>query len=292
MVYEFPELQGIMGKYYAAANGEELEVAGAIEEHYLPRAAGDILPTIPAAIALSIADKLDNVVGFFAVGIKPSGSQDPYALRRQALAIANIIINRSLKIDIWGAVQKAYALYAEQGITLRVSEETVVTDLKDFLRQRLQGVLAEKELRYDVIDAVLSADFSNISDTAEKALVLENFRSNPAFEALLTGYTRAANLAKKAENIQVSSEHLVEDAEKELYETFLKIQKQVEPALKMSNFQQVFSLISTLRQPIDNFFNSIMVMVDDEKVRNNRLALLAQISSFVNQIADLSKIVA
>lgn len=291
MVYEFTELQGIMGKYYATANGEDADVAGSIEEHYLPRFAGDILPTIPAAIALSIADKLDNLVGFFAAGIKPSGSQDPYALRRQALAISNIIINRNLKLNLWDMVKAAYQLYVGQNIALKVSENDSLNDIKDFMRQRLMGIFGEKELGYDVIDAVLSADFANISDTAEKALILANFRENAAFEALITGYTRASNLAKKAESKKINPEYFVDEAEKELFNVFARIQKQIEPALKVSNFEQVFRLIATLRTPIDNFFTTVMVMVEDEKVRNNRLALLAQISDYINNIADLSKIV-
>ena len=291
MVYEFPELQGIMGKYYAIADGESDMVAQTIEQHYQPRFAGDALPILPSAIALSIADKLDNLVGFFAVGIKPTGSQDPYALRRQALAIANVIINRNLKIDLWEIAEKAYALYQEQNIALKVAPAEFLSDLQNFMRQRLQGIIAEKEVSYDVIDAVLSANFGNISDTAEKALVLMSLRSNPAFEALITGYTRAANLAKKATTSEVDTQLFVEEVEGELYDALLRVKKNIQPPLSASHFQQVFSIIATLREPIDNFFNKVMVMAEDEKIRNNRLALLAQIKDFINGFADLSKVV-
>lgn len=291
MVYEFPELQGIMGKYYATFDGESDVVAQTIEQHYQPRFAGDNLPILPSAIALSIADKLDNLVGFFAVGIKPTGSQDPYALRRQALAIANVIINRTLKIDFWEIVAKAYALYVEQDITLKVAPAELQKDLQDFMRQRLQGIIAEKDVSYDVIDAVLSVNFSNISDTAEKALVLTSLRTNPAFEALITGYTRAANLAKKATTTEVDPQLFSEEVEEALYNALQRVKKNIVPPLSVSHFQQVFSIIATLREPIDNFFNKVMVMAEDEKIRNNRLALLAQIKDFINGFADLSKIV-
>ena len=162
MVYEFPELQGIMGRYYAHKSGEEAEVSQAIFEHYLPCFAGDQLPQTHTGIVLSLSEKIDNLIGCYAIGIKPSGSQDPYALRRQALGIVNIIIDHELNLDLGQVLAQAYTGF--QGIEPEQDMEVTVSEVLDFIGQRLRGVLLEKGLAYDVIDAVLSIDKSNINE--------------------------------------------------------------------------------------------------------------------------------
>ncbi|MDQ7790303.1 MAG: glycine--tRNA ligase subunit beta, partial [Clostridia bacterium] len=196
MVYEFPELQGVMGREYALRSGEEPEVAEAILEHYLPRGAGDVMPsTLPGRI-LAIADRIDNLVGAFGLGIQPTGSADPYALRRQALAICLISLDSPLYLNLSELFAKAHALY---GAKLKVGLGEVIDGLNEFFRQRLRGVFQERGLRYDVVDAVLALPFGDVRDLWERASAVAAFREREAFPDIYTAFTRAYNLAKNAD---------------------------------------------------------------------------------------------
>lgn len=290
MVYEFPELQGIMGREYANRSGEPQGVAQAIYEHYLPRFAGDELPeTLPGKI-LSITDKFDTLVGCFAVGIQPTGSQDPYALRRQALGVCHIIMDGGLVLSLKEIIEQAYRSYTGR-VELKLTLKQVIAELEEFFRQRLRGLIIDRGLPYDTVDAVLSAGFDDISGTWLRGQALEQFRNDPAFDALLTAFTRAHNLSKKTESDHVEPELFETEAEKELYQAYREVYDTASGKINAREYGMALSQIARLQQPVDNFFNEVMVMVDNEQVRDNRLALLKSIADFIGSVADLNKIV-
>ncbi|KKM11042.1 glycyl-tRNA synthetase subunit beta [Clostridiales bacterium PH28_bin88] len=290
MVYEFPELQGIMGAYYAAHAGEKESVSRGIREHYQPRFAGDALPETPVGKVVAIADKIDTIVGCFAVGIQPTGSQDPYALRRQALGISHILLSGEHHLSLRDLVTAAYRAY-DPTVRLQVPLEQVIQDVGAFFRQRLENIFEEKGFRYDVVNAVLAAGWDDPTDAYNRAGALAAFREDPGFDALLTAFNRAANLAQKAEARPVDPAAFVEAVEGQLYQAFSRVQAETGPRLAAGQYLESLRVIATIRQPIDDFFAGVMVMVEDERVRNNRLAMLKAISDYIAAIADLSKIV-
>ena len=290
MVYEFPELQGIMGEEYARKSGESEAVAKAIVEHYRPRFAGDILPETVAGTLVSIADKIDTIVGCFAVGIIPTGSQDPYALRRQALGISYIILDKGYGISLQDLVNQAYQGYTGTA-QLKLSLEEVQKEITEFLKARLKNIFTDKGIRYNVIDAVLAAGHDNFADAWLRAEALSFVRQQPYFEALLTAFNRATNLAKKAESDTVNPANLMEEVEKELFNRFQTVRQEVEALRSRKDYRGLLQTMAQLQQPIDNFFNGVMVMAEDPAIRNNRLGLLKQIDDLMNSVADLSKIV-
>ncbi len=290
MVYEFPELQGIMGREYALRQGESPAVARAICEHYLPRFAGDDLPeTLPGQV-LSIADKADTIVGCYGLGIMPTGSQDPYALRRQALGICNIILDGELLLSMKEIIVQAYKGFAGR-VQMTLSLEQVVGELEEFFLQRLRGLFIDRGLSYDTVDAVLAVGIDDLSGTWLRGRALEKFRSDPAFEALLTAFTRAHNLAKKVTGDWVDPALFDSAAERELYQAFQSISASAIVSINNRAYGAALSLIAQLQKPVDIFFSDVMVMVNDEQIRNNRLGLLKRIATFIGTLADLSKIV-
>lgn len=291
MVYEFPELQGIMGREYAVRGGEKPAVSEAIFEHYLPRFSGDILPSTDVGRIISIADKIDTIIGCFAVGIQPTGSQDPYALRRQALGICNIAVDAKMSFSVAGLIEKAYSLYSGH-IEASLSLEETLNEVKEFFKQRLKNILTDKGYDYDIIDAVLSAGYDNFYDVILRAEALANLRSQDIFTKLLTAHTRAANLAKNAVSDVVAPELLQEESEKALYEEYVKAKDEMQIYLCERKYRQYLQRFALLQQYIDNFFEGVMVMVDDEAVKKNRLALLKNIADLIKTVADLTKIVA
>ena len=289
MVYEFPELQGVMGREYALRSGEREGVAQAIFEHYLPRFGGDVLPsTLPGSI-LSLADKIDNIVGCFAAGIQPTGSQDPYALRRQAAGIINIIVNRGLSLSFYALAEAAYRGY-ESRYSLKHSLEEVKRAAGEFFAQRLKGILMDEGFSYDVVDAVLASGYEDFADARQRVSALSGLRRQPVFGALLTAYTRAHNLTKNAAAKTVDESLLKEPAEKELYACICSTLSAAGEHLEKREYGSFLSSVAGLCEPLDRFFNSVMVMVDDKEIRENRLALLWQLASAVRRVADLSKI--
>ena len=289
MVYEFPELQGVMGREYALRSGEEPEVAEAILEHYLPRGAGDVMPsTIPGRI-LAIADRIDNLVGAFGLGIQPTGSADPYALRRQALAICLISLDSPLYLNLSELFAKAHALY---GARLKVGLGEVIDGLNEFFRQRLRGVFQERGLRYDVVDAVLALPFGDVRDLWERASAVAAFREREAFPDIYTAFTRAYNLAKNADpSALVWPERFMDQAEGALYTESRRVQEKVQAALKGRHYPDALDALAELRAPVDVFFDAVLVMVEDQDVRENRLALLNSVAEQVQKVADISKLV-
>lgn len=290
MVYEFPELQGLMGQEYSAKHGESAGVSKAIYEHYLPRFAGDDLPqTLPGTL-VSIADKIDTIVGCFAVGIQPTGSQDPYALRRQALGISHIILAQGLPVSLSALIAKAYEGYV--GVAqFKLSMEQVETEVTEFFKQRLKNIFTDDGIRYDIIDAVLSVGFDNFTDAWLRAKALVDLRQQPNFDSLLAAFNRVTNLAKKAESDQYNPQLLQEPVEQELVQTFSQVTSQAQSLLQDKNYAQLLLELSKLQAPVNKFFDGVMVMAEDSNLRNSRLGLLKQIDQMMNQVADLSKIV-
>jgi glycyl-tRNA synthetase beta chain len=291
MVYEFPELQGIMGAEYARRSGEKPEVAQAIFEHYLPRHAGDILPATELGMVVSLADKLDTIVGCFGVGIQPTGSQDPYALRRQALGICRIMLERGLEISLTDLIEQAFALYPADKVQMKLTREQVIFEISEFFKLRLRNILTEQDIAHDVLDSVLAIGFDNLADLQRRAVGLQAFRQQTEFADLLTAYLRAHNLAQHADTETIDKTLLLEPVEEQLHSALLQAQFEVSESLKQKDIARALRVLATLREPIGAFFAGVMVMAEDPATRHNRLALLKQIDNLAAKIADFSKIV-
>ena len=288
MVYEFPELQGIMGGYYARLSGESEAVAVAVAEHYAPRFAGDAPPaTLPAAL-VALADKMDTLAACFALGLIPTGSQDPYALRRSATGVAATLFAHHLPLTVERLSELALAAL-QTHLTQPLSE--VTAQLADFILQRVRFILAEQGLRYDVIDAVLAGSDHNLPVLRQRAQVLQDKLNSPALEQILTPFTRVANLARSESSKAVTPELLTAAAEKELYQAVLAAAEKVQTAAASGDFNAVFTALTPLYQPIEQFFADVMVMAEDLTLRENRLALLGEIKKLFLTLGDISKIV-
>ncbi len=287
MVFEFTELQGIMGREYAKVSGENEAVSEAIFEHYLPRFAGDILPTTNSGIALSIADKIDSITGFFAIGIQPTGSQDPYALRRQALGVLNIIMDRKLDIDL----KELVSLSLENYSNIEFNKEEVISSIMEFFKERIKNLFRDLGIRYDVIDAVLSAEIDDISDMHQRAVELNNWLDKDELVEMLTAFNRVSTLAQKATSSSVSEDLLKEEAEIKLYKEFKEVNTKVEQLLQDKKYSEALDSFASLRPSIDFMFDNVMIMDKVEAIKNNRLGLLKEIYDTMLSICDLSKIV-
>lgn len=289
MVCEFTELQGTMGCEYALLNGEKPAVAQAIFEHYLPRFAGDILPESHVGQVISIADKLDNIVATFSRGLVPTGSQDPYALRRQALGIVNILIDGKHHVSLRALLVQTMELL---GIFDAAEQEKLQSDIQEFFRLRIKNVLADEKIRYDMIDAVMAVGTDDIYDTWLRAKALELAGAGPDMQKAVQAFTRIGNLMKHA-TVEVIDETLFAvDAERSLYEQYEKARTRAAGMIAAEDYRGVLGIMVQLTQPIDVFFGEVMVMAEDIGVRNNRLALLKGITNITAGIADISKIVA
>ncbi|MEG0854861.1 MAG: glycine--tRNA ligase subunit beta [Terrisporobacter sp.] len=287
MVFEFTELQGIMGRDYAKVSGENDEVCEGIFEHYLPRFAGDILPQTNAGTALSIADKLDSIAGFFAIGIKPSGSQDPYALRRQALGILSILLDKELSVNLNKLIGAALDNYS----IIEFNKNEVTCQIDEFFIERVKNLFKDLGIRYDVIDAVLTNNLDDISDIHTRALELNRWLQKDELIEMLTAFNRVSTLAQKAIDDTVKEELLKEDAEIKLHNSFKEIKANVESLLVDKKYNEALDAFATLKPLVDNLFDNVMVMDKDEAIKENRLGLLRQIYSTMLTICDLSKIV-
>ena len=273
MVFEFTELQGVMGREYAKVSGENENVAEAIFEHYLPRFAGDILPKTKEGIVLSIADKLDSIAGFFAIGIQPTGSQDPYALRRQALGIINILMDNNLDISLKELVDLTLDNYS----FIEFNKEEVLNQIMDFFKDRIKNLFRDLGIRYDVIDAILSSNIDDIADMYARANALNSWIDKDELVEMLTAFNRVATLAQKAETDKVDINLMREEAEFNLYQQFQEIRSNVEHLLADKEYTKALDAFASLRPAIDNMFDSVMIMDKDEAIKNNRLAILKQI---------------
>jgi glycyl-tRNA synthetase beta chain len=288
LVNEFDELQGIMGREYALKNGEDVEIANSIYGHYLPRFSGDELPKDTLSMIMSIADKLDSIVGSFGIGVIPTGSQDPFGLRRMAIGIVNIILKNSLNVDLSHLFQTAIKTLKDK---ITVGEETLLNDLNQFFKQRLKGSFIESGFSYDLVDAVLDDKLQDILSLKEKLEVLTKLSDTEDFKSLVTGLTRGASLAKEAKtNIMVSKKLLESKEEIRLYEVFESVQIGIEQSMKNRDFSKALHQLSNLTEPIHDFFENVMVMVEDVQLRNNRLVLLKNIEDLARVICNFEKI--
>lgn len=288
MVTEFTELQGVMGREYALLDGETKAVAQAIDEHYMPRFAGDSQPASVAGRIVSLADKIDTIVGTFSRGLIPTGSQDPFALRRQALGIVNMLKEAQYHISLSQLVAKAMELLK---ITDAGQQAKLQNDVADFMKLRLKNVLADAGIRYDVVDAV----FVTVDDIYGVFLRAQavNEAVKQDMEKTIQAFVRTGNIARKAEDVQAAVETglLAEQVEKDLYKAYEDAASKVEKEVAAQDYAGAIATLSQLAAPIDAFFDGVMVMDKDEKIKNNRLGLLKLVDNLVCQVADFSKIV-
>jgi glycyl-tRNA synthetase beta chain len=293
MVYEFPELQGIMGEDYARLAGERETVARAINEHYSPRNAGDEPPASLVGAIVGIADKIDTIVGCFSIGIVPTGSQDPYALRRQAAGIVSTVLAHQLELPLNELFGIALDVHAARG--LKREKDAIVADLASFFTLRVKNVLAEQGIRYDVADAVLEAGASDVRRTVLRAHALQQKvgdndakeRFRPAVEA----FNRVCNLAAKSDLRNVDPALFAEPAETALLEAWQGVHDAYTEAFQAARLPDALETLASLSLPIAAFFDAVMVMADDLSVRENRLALLGRIADDIKSFADFSKLV-
>ncbi|HEU0265851.1 MAG TPA: glycine--tRNA ligase subunit beta, partial [Geobacterales bacterium] len=286
MVGEFPEVQGIMGREYALLEGKSPEVAQAIAEHYLPTQAGGELPVSDIGALVSLADKLDTICGCFGVGLIPTGTADPYALRRSTLGIIAIILDRGYRISVDSLIGRALDLLAPK---LTRKRDEVAADVTDFFRTRFTNLMAG---RYpaDVVEAVVAAASDDLVEAAAKIEALAAFKSRPDFEPLAVAFKRVGNIVKSGVESPVDPALFQAPAEGLLHDAFLSLQQRVNTAVASRDYSKALSEIATLREPVDRFFADVMVMAEDPKVRENRLALLTQIMRLFAGIADFTKI--
>jgi len=292
MVYEFPELQGIMGEDYARKLGEREAVAKAINEHYQPRFAGDRAPSSIVGAIVSLADKIDTIVGCFSIGIIPTGSQDPYALRRQAAGIVQIIVAHGLKIKLDDVYAAALSVHERRG--LKRSAEDVRKDLADFFGLRVKNVLSEQGVRYDVVDAVMAAGINDLGLTLRRAAVIQSLAGGDdraEFKLTVEAFNRVYNLASKASSANVDPALFAESAEQELYSEWQKLSPSFEACLAEGDVAGAVQKLSAMKPFVVSYFDHVMVMAEDEAVRSNRLATLAQLGRAISSIADFSKLV-
>lgn len=288
MVGEFPPLQGIMGRYYAAAEGEGDEVARAIEEQYFPRQAGGALPETRTGQILSVADKIDTLVGIFSAGLIPSGDKDPYALRRAALGLLRILIEGRLDLDLLALLALASDLLPND-----LGSDSARADAYTFILERLRGYFLERGFKADEFEAVLAVNPSRPLDFENRLQAVADFRALSAAESLAAANKRIRNILRKSEHqagAEVEPDYFEFPEERELFLAMSRAAQDIEPCLEGLEYPQALTRLSQLRESVDHFFDRVMVMVEDPRVRSNRLALLYQVQALFLRIADISKL--
>jgi glycyl-tRNA synthetase beta chain len=288
MVGEFAELQGIMGREYALLDGEDPIVARAIYEHYLPTGAGGELPENDEGSIVSIADKLDTLCGFFGVGLIPTGTADPYALRRQALGVINIILNKRFPLALDDLIDESLAIL---GPLLRRPPGETKDAVLDFFRGRFENQLIAQGHPYDVVDAVLANGIEDLVRAWEKIRAMEAFKSHPDFQPLAIAFKRVVNIIRAFNDGAVDPVLFTDPEERNLHEAFLLIRQTVLSYIAGGDYSSALVEMARLRKPVDAFFDSVLVMAEDEKIRFNRLSLLREISTLFHDLADFSRIV-
>lgn len=288
VVYEFPELQGYMGEKYALLKGEPEEVAAAINEHYMPRHAEDSIPPSLTGAILSVAEKMDTIASFFAIGVIPTGSQDPYALRRQASGIVQILSEKKWDITLEQIIEASLAEMETQGIMKR-GRRDVFADIEQFFKARVKHLLNEKGIRYDLIDALLENELGNVANLVERASVLEAKKAEEGFKAGLEALSRVMNIAVKATiKSEVSAALFENEFETKLYEKYQAVYSSYQSASSESNR---FDLLLTMKPEIEDYFEHTMVMADDDQLKRNRLSLMKEISDLISGFAAMNKII-
>ena len=288
MVMEFPDVQGVMGKYYALNDGEDAPVAEALYEQYMPRFAGDALPSSGVSASVALADKLDTLVGIFGIGQLPKGDKDPFALRRAAIGVLRIVTELSLPLDLETLVSKAINVYGDK-LTNAETQSQVV----DFVLGRFTALLQDQAIAIDVIQAVAARRPTKPADYLARVHAVDKFRALEEAEALAAANKRVANILAKqnvevTDTVNIDESLLAEEAEKALYVELKAAQKEVDIAVPSQDYTRILTALATLRNVIDNFFDNVMVMADDEAVKNNRLALLSLLRQLFLTTADIS----
>jgi len=288
MVMEFPDVQGVMGKYYALNDGEDAPVAEALYEQYMPRFAGDALPSSGVSASVALADKLDTLVGIFGIGQLPKGDKDPFALRRAAIGVLRIVTELSLPLDLETLVAKAIDVYGD-----KLSNSETQTQVVDFVLGRFTALLQDQAIAIDVIQAVAARRPTKPADYLARVHAVDKFRALEEAEALAAANKRVANILAKqnvevTDTVNIDASLLSEEAEKALYAELSTAQKEVEDAAPSQDYTRILTALATLRNVIDNFFDNVMVMADDEAVKKNRLALLSLLRQLFLTTADIS----
>ncbi|OYO30809.1 glycine--tRNA ligase subunit beta [Janthinobacterium sp. PC23-8] len=294
MVGEFPELQGIMGTYYARHDGEPEEVALAASEHYQPRFAGDALPSTATGTAVALADKLETLVGIWAIGLAPTGDKDPFALRRHALGVLRMLLEKRLPLSIQGLLADAAAQFAAiPGF------KDPVLEVSTFMLERLRGILRERGFSPNEIEAVVAQNPDRLDDIVQRLEAVQAFAALPESASLAGANKRITNILKKNEEAVrqvaaggVNVALLQDEAEKTLAAAVSRVQPEVDAAFAKGDFTGTLQTLAQLRDDVDGFFNDVMVMADDVALRNNRLALLSSLHGMMNRVADISKLAA
>lgn len=286
MVNEFPDLQGVMGRYYALHDGEKECVAQALDEQYMPRFAGDQTPSSSTGQALAIADRLDTLIGIFAIGQIPGGDKDPFALRRAALGCQRTIIENQLELDVPDLLQQAAKQFPEE-----INAQQAADAVYQFMMDRLKGYFADQSIGHDVFEAVNALSPASPYDFARRVEAVNRFKSLQAAQSLAAANKRISNILKKIKAKlpdTVDSSLLSEAAEKQLAESLASMTDEVKPLLADAQYTEALTTLADLREVVDTFFDQVMVMTDDEALKNNRLALLNDLRGLFMQVADLS----
>ncbi len=288
MVCEFSDLQGVMGREYARAAGENDTVAVGIYEHYMPTGAGGTLPSNDCGAIVGIADKIDTITGCFGIGLQPTGSADPYALRRQALGIINICLDRGYQLSLNEVVGHSVKLLQPK---IERAQETVISEVLEFIKGRLFHSLTATKIPAGVIEAVLATGFDDIVSTVKRINALNRFLQRDDFSDLLTAFKRIVNITRKErEKYTLFPEQLTTAAETDLYNSWQQIAGKIDENLDQDDYDKALSTVAELKASVDTFFTEVMVMVDDQNIRKNRLALLQGIADDFKKIADFAKL--
>ena len=285
MVFEFTDTQGVMGMHYARHDGEDEEVAVALNEQYMPRFAGDELPKSLVASAVALADKFDTLTGIFGIGQAPKGSADPFALRRAALGALRIIVEKNLPLDLEDLVKKSAALFGD-----KLTNQNVVADVVDFMLGRFRAWYQDEGIAVDVIQAVLARRPTRPADFDARVRAVSHFRTLDSAEALAAANKRVSNILAKADAAigEINLTACVEQAEKALAEAVLVLRTEVQPLIAQSDYTAVLDKLANLRAPVDSFFDNVMVNAEDPALRQNRLAILNTLQGLFLQVADIS----
>lgn len=285
MVFEFTDTQGVMGMHYARHDGEDEEVAVALNEQYMPRFAGDELPKSLVASAVALADKFDTLTGIFGIGQAPKGSADPFALRRAALGALRIIVEKNLPLDLEDLVKKSTALFGD-----KLTNKNVVTDVVDFMLGRFRAWYQDEGIAVDVIQAVLARRPTRPADFDARVRAVSHFRTLDSAEALAAANKRVSNILAKADAAigEINLTACVEPAEKALAEAVLALRTEVQPLIAKGDYTAVLDKLANLRAPVDSFFDNVMVNAEDLALRQNRLAILNTLQDLFLQVADIS----
>ena len=285
MVFEFTDTQGVMGMHYARHDGEDEEVAVALNEQYMPRFAGDELPKSLVASAVALADKFDTLTGIFGIGQAPKGSADPFALRRAALGALRIIVEKNLPLDLEDLVKKSAALFGD-----KLTNQNVVADVVDFMLGRFRAWYQDEGIAVDVIQAVLARRPTRPADFDARVRAVSHFRTLDSAEALAAANKRVSNILTKADAAigEINLTACVEPAEKALAEAVLALRTEVQPLIAQGDYTAVLDKLANLRAPVDSFFDNVMVNAEDPALRQNRLAILNTLQGLFLQVADIS----